>query len=73
MQKFDGILQRDDMLLHVPVDVPDDGRHRGALPAACNPRDQDQPPLGLGYLLEDRGKPEVGERRNLKRDDPHND
>jgi hypothetical protein len=73
MQKLDGILERDDVLVHGPVDVPDHGRHRRALPATRDPRDKDQPPLVLGYFIEDEWKLEIGERRNLDRDDPRDD
>ena len=45
----------------------------GSSSSSRYPRDKDQPPLLLGYLLEDGWKPEIGERRNLDRDDPHDD
>src|SRR5206468_6089924 len=45
MQKLDGVLERDDVLLVRLVDVVHDRRHRGALSRAGAPGDEDQAPL----------------------------
>ncbi len=56
MQDLDGILDRDDVLVHAMVDVIDHGGQSSGLAGARCPGDQHQSARLKSQLLNDRGK-----------------
>ena len=73
MQDLDRVLDRDDVLPARAVDVADHADERGCLPGAGGARDEDQPALLLGELLDARRQVQALEVRHLAGDDAEGD
>jgi hypothetical protein len=69
VQELDRILDRHDMGRARPVDVIDHSGERRALAAARRSRDQHEPALLVGDLLQHGGQAQFLDRRDLHRDD----
>src|SRR3984893_11224711 len=73
MQKFDGILNGEDVNGLVLIHLVDDGRERGGLAGAGWTGDQDNAVANVADFLELIGEMQIIERRNVVGNDTHDD
>src|SRR2546426_6647613 len=70
VDELDRVLHRDDVALHLLVDLVDHRRERGALPRAGRPGHEHEPARPVGELRHDRRQSELLERPDVEGDLP---